>query len=161
MRLASELIRKSIVTADTGEHLGAAVDLLVSPNGARMIGVVVGGGVLGTERGVLPFAEVQTFGTDVVVVKSPDAIVGRDEWHARGIEAQRFRSVQGKRVFTSAGREVGTIKDLQVDDRTGDVLAFVLGGGLVHRDREMPRVEAAVIGPDAMIVPATAIPDAA
>ena len=55
----SEVVGKPIVSADTGEKLGTVADLLVDSAAARVVGLVIRGGLLSAEH-VLPYA-VQPF----------------------------------------------------------------------------------------------------
>lgn len=72
MQRASKLVGKPIVSTDTGEKVGHALDLLVNSVGDQLVGVVVGSGALGSER-VLPYENVQVLGEDTVLARRHDS----------------------------------------------------------------------------------------
>jgi uncharacterized protein YrrD len=76
---ATDLIGKTVVSADTGEKLGTVADLLLDENEHQLIGLVVTHGLLKRED-VLPAAAVQTFGRDTVVSRSSKDLVPGRQW---------------------------------------------------------------------------------
>lgn len=155
MQRVSQLVGKPIVTADTGEKVGHAADLLVSPAGDRVIGVVVGSGVLGSER-VLPYDDVQALGDDAIVARSQERVMSPAQWQERGADSSRSSSLKDKQVVTTEGRTIGTIKDVCVDERTGEIEGYDLGdrifGGLISRRRMLPRSGDVTLGRDVVVV---------
>jgi uncharacterized protein YrrD len=79
---ASELIGKTVVSADTGERLGSVGDLLLDDTNHQLVGLVIKHGMIRAAQ-VLPAASVQTFGRDTVVAKSGSDLVDRKTWRAR------------------------------------------------------------------------------
>ena len=159
MRRVSEVIGNRVVTSDTGENVGTAVDLLFNPDGSHLIGVVLGRGVLGNEQGVLSFEAVQTLGHDVIVVRPPHPVWDRQQWEARGKNSLRSSVLTHKRVISADGRELGQVKDLCVDEHTGVLEGYEVTdsvfGALVHRRRIVRPVGNVVVGPDVVIVTAS------
>ena len=159
MRRVSELIGTSVVTSDTGENVGTTVDLLLNRDGSHLIGVVLGRGVLGDEHGVLTFEAVQTLGPDVIVVRPPHPFWDRQQLKARGEHSLRSSTLTHKRVISADGRELGQVKDLCIDERTGELEGYEVidsvFGALVHQRRIVPRAGDVVVGPDVIIVEAS------
>lgn len=155
MQRASELVGKTVVTADSGEKVGRAADLLVNDGGDHVIGIVIGGGVLASER-VLPFEDVQTLGRDAIVARSQQRVVDAREWHGRHIKASRSSGLKDRRVVTRDGREIGTITDVYVDELTGEVQAYDVAdrtfAGLISRRRLLHRSGEVTVGPDAVLI---------
>jgi uncharacterized protein YrrD len=163
MRRVSELVGKTVVTSDTGEDVGRAADILVSDDGARVVGVVITHGVLANEKGVLPFDQVQSLGRDVIVAKGEPPVLDAHQWADEGVATIRSSSFRHKRIVTSDGRELGEVTDLCVDERSGDVTGYEVSesgfGGLVQRHRVIERSGNAVIGRDVVIVDAVGGPE--
>jgi uncharacterized protein YrrD len=65
---------RPIVAADSGHKLGNVADLLLDEMHGRMVGIVIGRGVFGTER-VLPYGDVQTIGSDVIVARTESGVL--------------------------------------------------------------------------------------
>lgn len=79
---ATELIGKTVVSADNGEKLGSVGDLLLDDADHRLVGLVIKHGVLRAEQ-VLPAAAVQTYGRDALVARSGSDLIDRKTWRAR------------------------------------------------------------------------------
>lgn len=75
----SDLIGKSVVSADTGERLGTVSDILLDEVDHRLVGLVVQRGLMKSEH-VLPSASVQTYGRDAVVSRSAQDLVSAKVW---------------------------------------------------------------------------------
>jgi uncharacterized protein YrrD len=152
---AAQIVGKLIVTADTGEKVGEAADLLVDESGQRIVGVVVRSGLLGRET-VLPYEEVQAVGGDAIVARSQERVMTPQEWHEHGPHASRSSSLKNRRVVTTEGRQLGTIRDMCVDERTGAIEGYELAervfAGLIMQYRILPRSGQVTLGPDAVVV---------
>lgn len=156
MRRTSELIGKAIVSADRGEKMGRVADVLVDPDGGRLAGLVVRNGLLRREA-VLPYEDVNVLGQDAVVARSRDAVTGAAEWRKRAVQARRSMGLRNRRVITRAGREVGTISDVYIDEQSGRVDGYEVAtqafAGLVQRHTRLPFSNDLAIGDDAVVVP--------
>ena len=155
MRRVSEYVGKPILSADKGEKVGTVADVLVDAHAARIIGVIISGGILSSEH-VLPYADVQTMGNDAVLARSREHLMTAREWHESENDAARSSTFKNKRVITVTGRELGAVRDLYVNEQTVIVEAYdVAGRGfvrLVARRNVLPGSAAVTIGPDALIV---------
>jgi uncharacterized protein YrrD len=154
MQRISHIVGKPIVSAEQGEQVGKVADVLLDPMTQEIVGLVVAGGLLSSEQ-VLPFKDVQTFGTDTVVARTAAGVLGPKDWHAERIETSRFSALKDRLVMTDAGRELGRVKDIHLDEQSGVVAGLEVHGrnfsGLVERRSTVPD-QAMTIGPDAVIV---------
>lgn len=155
MRRVSEVIGKTVVSADTGDRLGSVSDALIDEG--RVVALVVGGGLLAKEH-VLPFRDIQTLGGDAVLARTSAGMLGAREWRKSGPETARLSALRGKAVVTTAGRRLGEVSDLAVDEQTGafEVLE-VTSGGLRSRRSRLRASSQIRIGTDAVVVPEDAI----
>jgi uncharacterized protein YrrD len=155
MRRVSEYVGKSIVAADSGEKVGTVADVLVDADAGRIVGVIVGGGLLTSEQ-VLPYADVQVMGGDAVIAKSRERVVGARGWRETGSDAARAKTYKNKRVITTGGRELGIVKDVYVNENTGVVEAYDVAGPaftrLLQRRSILSQSADVTVGPDALIV---------
>jgi uncharacterized protein YrrD len=153
----TQLIGRSIVSANSGEKLGKVTDVLLHDDAHQVIGLVVAGGVLSSER-VLPYGEIQTLGSDAVVARSATGLITAKDWHARSVIARRTSALRLLPVLTVSGRAVGEIRDILVDEQ-GTVEGFeVAGGSLLRRRSTISNVPGLTIGSDAVLVPDAAVP---
>jgi uncharacterized protein YrrD len=160
MHKVSELVGKSIVSAATGELIGKVSDVLLDRQSQQVVGLVVAGGLVTSEH-VLPFADVQTLGTDAVIARSASGMVSAKEWHEREVDVMRASALKRKRVLTTSGRALGEVGDVVLDD-VGNLEGFeVTGsalGGLLHPRSRLPHSRGVTIGTDALLVEDDAVP---
>lgn len=155
MHRISDVIGKTVVSAETGDRLGSVSDTLIDE--ASVVGLVVGGGLLAKER-VLPFRDVQTLGGDTVLARTGTGIVGPKEWRTTGPETSRSSALRGRAVVTTGGTRLGEVSDVLIDERTGAFEAFEVSSGGLRSKRSKFRASSQIrIGADAVVVPEEAI----
>ena len=154
MRRVSEIIGKTVVSAETGDRLGSISDALLDEN--RIVALVLGGGLLAKEH-VLPFRDVQKLGGDTVLARTGTGMMGPREWRkAEAGASARSSALRGKPVVTTAGRRVGHVNDLLVDDETGAFEELEISSGGLRSRRTRLRASSEIrIGTDAVVVPNT------
>jgi len=165
MHRVSELVGRPVVTNDGGERVGKTSDLLVSPDGTAVVGLVVSSGVLGGEKGVVPFRDVRSLGGDVIVANGREPVLDGESWHAKEVETIRSSTLLRKHVVTDDGRAIGPLKDVCVEEDSGRIGAYEVGesefAGLIRHHRLIEGVGEVIIGPDLIIIPAAAVADPA
>ena len=153
----NEIIGKSVVTTGAGEKLGTVADALFDTDARRLVGFVIGNGVLATER-VLPLGDVETIGRDTVLVRTSEHMMSPREWRHADTSAVRCSHLKGRRVVTADGREIGHAHDLLVEEGGGALSAIEVEerwlGGLRHRLHIMGGPPPPQIGPDVIVVAA-------
>jgi uncharacterized protein YrrD len=117
----------------------------------------VAGGVLSAEQ-VLPFAEIQTLGTDAVIARSATGLITAREWHAQRVVATRTSALKQLPVLTSSGRALGEVRDIVLDEQGMVDALEVSGGGLLRRRSTVANAPGLKIGADAVLVPDDEIP---
>ena len=157
MHRVSQLVGKPIVTSESGEHVGKTTDLLISQDGSHIVGFVVSGGILGSEKGVLPYDQVHSLGGDVIVANGVEPVLDRNDWRARHVEAIRSSDFTHKRVVSTDGVSMGQLKDLCVDEPTGRIGGYEIAQsrflGLGHRCQIVEPSGDVVIGKDVLLIP--------
>ena len=93
---------------------------------------------------ILPWSGIASFGADAVTVAADDAVVVA-EGRLKELTDKRF-AVQGKRVLSQAGVELGVVKDVDFDPADGTVRAL-----LTDRE-EVPGSRLVDVGSYAVIV---------
>ena len=172
MYRVSEIIGKTVVSAESGDRLGSVSDALFEheQGHGRVIGLVLDSGVL-TQEHVMPFHDVQTLGGDAVLARTDAGMQTPREWRKSGVEATRSSELRGRAVVTASGQQLGSVNDLLLHEHTGAFGGLEVSWGhrflgLRRRQSVVPASEQIRIGPDAVIVPDDAIdrdegPDAA
>jgi uncharacterized protein YrrD len=79
---------------------------------------------------VVPFGHIKSIGNNAIVVPKPDVIYNV----SRIPELKRVfdgRTIRGMRVYGENGDRLGTIGDMIIDDRTGEILYYEVSGGAI------------------------------
>jgi sporulation protein YlmC with PRC-barrel domain len=154
----SRIIGKIVVLAETGDRLGSVSDALLEDGGRRIVGLVLGSGLLAKQH-VMPFDDVQAVGGDAVLARTDAGIVGPREWRKSGVRTMRSSELRGREVVTAGGERLGTVSDLLVNEKTGafDAVEVAwrrrLAAGLRSRHSLVPASRDFRIGPHVVIVP--------
>lgn len=120
MRVKETRKRDVVSTADA-ETVGRVADVVVDPDPARIVALRLDK-VAGDARYV-SWQDLQAFGQDVVTIPSHDVL--RQPENDRERKVGKDFAVLGKRVLTDAGRELGTVSDVEFDPETGRVTALL------------------------------------
>src|SRR5215208_3632189 len=131
MRKGKSVIGKHILSLATGERLESVTDLVLDPDGRRMIALVANEGGILTSSKVVPSSEISSYGKDAVVVRGPDAMISASDQPELRAAVQHDDKILGKAVFTAGGDKLGTVSDVYFDERTSDVMGYEVSSGLI------------------------------
>ncbi len=127
----SEASGHKIVSTSTAATVGKIDEFVIDPSGPS----VVAFGVKKTESGdTLRWSDMTAFGADAVTVDDPAKITdggGDDLAPLLG----KSNHVLKKLVLTTAGDELGKVKDVDFDPSSGSVTALILDSGEVSGKR--------------------------
>src|SRR4051812_1614915 len=156
MRKGKSVIGKQILSLATGERLETVSDLVLDPDGRRMIALVASEGGILTSSKVVPSSEISSFGRDAVVVRGPDAIISASDQPDLRAAVNHNDKILGKAVFTTTGDKLGSISDVYFDERTADVMGYEVSSGLIGDATKgtsyLATDEITNIGPDVIYV---------
>jgi sporulation protein YlmC with PRC-barrel domain len=145
IRLASARDRR-VVNRETAETVGKVKRVLIEPASARAVALELSGAR--TEQSIVAWSDLAGFGPDAVVVPSGQVLRGPRDALEEDFVAGRSE-ILGKRVLTDAGELLGELKDVDLEDPSGEVRAFELDRGDTIRVGRM-----VAVGPYAVIIPA-------
>ncbi|WP_111767566.1 PRC-barrel domain-containing protein [Nakamurella deserti] len=132
MRFSEATGRKVVSTADAST-VGTISGFVVDPATKKVVAVALG--KTSGQGTMLPFGSIAAFGTDAVTVASADAVVAPDD-RLTELSAKQH-TILKKRALTTAGDEVGTVRDVEFDPTDGSLVSIQLddhtwnGQGLV------------------------------
>ncbi len=139
---------RPVVARDTAETVGDVQGAVVDVPTRRVMALQVG---KGRRARVVDWTSVSGVGPDAVIVQSESAL--RDP---AGDREERFVKAElpllGARVLTDRGDVAGSLDDLEFDEATGNLVAFVAG------DHRFPATALHSIGSYAVVVTAAARP---
>ncbi|MBM9467908.1 PRC-barrel domain-containing protein [Nakamurella leprariae] len=129
--LFSEAKGHKVVATDAAATVGRVDGFIVDPAAQQIIGLE-----LGRTPGAgdtLPWANIQGFGRDAVTVGAGAMIVTAEGPLAE--QAGKDHALLRKRVLSTAGVELGILRDVEFDPATGQVQQLLLDQGTVDAAR--------------------------
>ena len=173
---AKELHGRAVIDVDTAEKLGDVHELILDPETRQVAALVATAGATFLGRGdriVVPAAAVHAIGADAVTV-SRQEMGGGDEAPSAALDAlPRLSDITGRKVVTEGGKALGEIDDVLLDEESGRITGYALGGGgsgvlgtllaspgSERRDDAFAYVRAESdlrVGPDVVVVPDEAV----
>ena len=132
---------RKVVSTSTAETVGKVDGFVVDPVTRSVVALEIKKADTGD---VLHWRDIAGFGEDAVTVSGPDRIVDASP----EVEALQGKDheLKGKRVLTTAGLELGKVKDVEFDAQTGAVALITLKG------HEIPGSALAGVGSYAVVV---------
>jgi sporulation protein YlmC with PRC-barrel domain len=144
--LFSELRGQKVIGMNSADNLGRVDAFVIDPE-VRRVAVIALGKVTG-ELDMLPWERVISFGADAVTAPGITSLIKADGRLA--VLADRHHQVIGKLVLDTAGRSLGTVRDVDVDPPTGAVVSLIL------EQYQIPGAALIGIGDHAVVVVAAA-----
>ncbi len=115
----SDLLNRLVLDRNTMEELGHVDVLWMYPEAHRVLGFVCKLGLLGGKKVAFNLAQVQTLGTDSILVNSSpvETDAGR---------VQQLESLIHCEVWSDAGNKIGRISDCLFQLKTGEIREYLL-----------------------------------
>ena len=140
----SEADGRPVIARDTARRIGSIKRYLIDPATASVLAIQIGD--KSGQPQIVDWSSISAFGEDAVIVESDRVARGisgeREERFIKGAE-----DLKDKRVLTDRGDELGTVRDVTFDTRTGRLSHLSL------REQELPIERLVALGPYAVIVP--------
>jgi len=156
VRKGKTLVGKDILSLAEGVKIDTVSDVVIDPDGLRMVALIVDeGGFLSSSK-VVPTEQIQSFGKDAVVVSDRQSVVSVSDHAALRALVERDDRLIGKTVFTVAGDKLGSISDVYFDEATGTIMGYEVSSGVLGDAAKgtsyLPSDEITGIGPDVIYV---------
>lgn len=121
----TELTGRKVVSTDSASTVGVVADFVVNPHLPGVVAFTLA--KTPGQGSVLPWANIIAVGIDAVTVPSADAIITPDEQLAE--LSGKPHALPGKRVLSTSGEQLGTVRDVEFDPTTGRLTALELESG--------------------------------
>ncbi len=152
----TELIGLPVVAYDTGEEIKKVKDLIFDKS-SNFLGFLVDENPLLRTAQILPLHGIKIIGTDAIIASSQSVIVKADRVPEVREVLKRNLVLNGTKILTEEGRDLGTITDLYFDKQTGAIAGYEVVGGLFantySRLSFVPAPHNLKIGDDVAFVP--------
>ena len=161
MRKGKDLIGKAIIAYDSGEKISTIKDLVFDHNENCLLGFLIKEAGWFSNPQILPLYLVKALGSNAIIVPSRDAIcpsVDRAKIHK---VLQDDRVLNGTRIMTTDGRDLGKVTDLYFDEKTGIIEGYEVSSG-IFTDADsgrsfVPATQTLKIGKEIAFVPAETV----
>lgn len=129
-RKAKDIIGLPVVTFNRGTKIYDVEDLIIDPERRQVLALVVQEKQIFHSGRAIPFGRISAIGPDAVIVPDGKAVmeINRDQVLKRLYNDQ---NVRGLRVLSEDGRRMGTVSDMLVDDKTGEIRGYYVSIGRV------------------------------
>lgn len=131
MRKGSSVIGQDVLSLETGQRLHSVKGVVINEANDDIVALVLDEGGLFSSTLVVPVEAVSSFGKDAVVIPNAEAVGRVSDFPEIKPLVERRGQIAGRKVFTEAGEDRGTIKDMYFDEQTGRVVGFEISGGAV------------------------------
>ena len=125
----SEVIGLPVLSAAGGKKIGVVEDLFFSPQNREVKALLLERPVYEVSKRVLIFEDITTIGKDAVIVRSADCRISVKKTAAGWIQGYRGK-IRGLRAYSKAGEELGDVKDILFDSKTGLLEGVEVSDGL-------------------------------
>ncbi len=158
MRKGKDIVGKPVVAYDSGEKVETVVDLIFDQYDNRLLGFLIDEGGWFSNAKVLPLNLVKAIGVDAIIIQSKEAIALASDYADIHKILENNNILNGTRIMTTDGRDLGTLIDFYFDEQTGAVEGYEASGGLfadAYSGRSfVPAPQTLKIGEDVAFVPA-------
>ena len=157
MRKGKDIIGKSVISYNSGEKIATIKDLIFDQNENCLLGFLIDEGGWFSSAKILPLYSVTAIGVDAIIVPSREAIAPSNDYANIHRILENDNILNGTRIMTTDGRDLGKLIDLYFDERTGIVEGYEASGGMfadAYSGRSfVPAPQALKIGEDVAFVP--------
>jgi uncharacterized protein YrrD len=127
----SEVLNLPVICADSGRKAGVVKDILFSSEERQVKALLLEREGVSVKKRVIFLSELISLGGDAAIVDSAGCVADMDRASFRN-NFKDEGSLIGLRVFSKAGGEVGVVRDVIFDCRTGRIEGFEISDGLLQ-----------------------------
>jgi uncharacterized protein YrrD len=144
------------VVDNRGNLVGSIEKAVFTRDRSRLLGVLVKAGRMSKNTLAIRFQDIISIGDDAVIINQGAAVdPSRLVEIANALD--EHVNITGYNVYTDSGDQMGTIKDIMIDERSGKVQGFLVAADLiedlVNGRRMLTLDQRAVISEDRVIIP--------
>lgn len=127
----SEVLNLPVICADSGRKAGVVKDILFSPEERQVKALLLERSGVSVRKQVVFLSELISLGDDAAIVDNASCVSDMDRVSLK----KNFKdegSLLGLKVFSKEGGEVGVVRDVIFDYRTGRIEGFEISDGLLQ-----------------------------
>ncbi|MTD14868.1 hypothetical protein GIS00_13055 [Nakamurella sp. YIM 132087] len=120
--LFSETTGRKVVSTSTADTVGVVHSLVVDPASRSVVALSLS--KTAGPATMLPWSSLTAVGADAVTVPGLSSVVAPDDHLA--LLSDKHHTLLKKRVLTTQGQEIGTVRDVDFDQATGALQSLLL-----------------------------------
>ena len=127
----SEVLNLPVLCADNGKKAGVVKDVIFGLVNKKVMALLLEQNGLSLKKKVVLLEKLLGLGSDAAIVNSMSSVSNMD----RTAFSETFRdegALLGLKVFSKAGGDLGTVKDVMFDWQTGRIEGFEVSGGMIQ-----------------------------
>lgn len=131
MHRYSEVLNLPVLCADSGKKAGVIKDIIFGLESKKVKALLLEQSGISLKKKVIFLDELLSLGSDAAVVNNRSCVSEMD----RMAYSEAFRdegTLLGLKVFSKAGGELGTVKDVMFDWQTGKIESFEVSDGMLQ-----------------------------
>jgi len=133
MRKGKSLIGVKVLSEIDGADLGRVRDLVFDHDANQVLALLMSEkdlfGLIDAQ--IIPWSQISHIGPDAITVLSSNSrIKAGEDARVKGI-MNRNTALSGTRIYTTDGKDLGTLADTYLDDTTGHIDGYEISGGFV------------------------------
>ncbi|MCX8129136.1 MAG: PRC-barrel domain-containing protein [Clostridia bacterium] len=131
MERYSEAIGLPVICIENGKRLGIVKDVVFCPKTREVKGFLLESKGYEIRKKIVLMSDVLNMGRDAVVVGEADCIKNMKKLEGTGVLKDKGE-IRGLKVYTRTGRDLGIVKDVLFDHKTGLVEGIEVSDGLLQ-----------------------------
>ncbi len=133
MRKGKSLIGEKVISEVDGTDMGRVKDLVFDHDSNQVLALLMSEkdlfGLIDAQ--IIPWSQIAHIGPDAItVVSSNSRIKAGEDSRVKSI-MNRNTALSGTRVYTTDGKDLGTLADTYINDQTGHIDGYEISGGFV------------------------------
>jgi len=129
MQKYSEVVGLPVLLGNTGKKVGSVEDVFFSRKDRKVTALLLKRNAYEVNKKLVLIRDVQSFGRNAVIVKSSSSVIPVKKAASQEQLGEKG-GIRGFKIFTAAGEELGEVKDVLFDNRTGTVEGVEVSDGL-------------------------------
>jgi uncharacterized protein YrrD len=156
----SEILGLPVICADSGKKSGIVKDIIFSPGEREVKAILLENKGISLKKKVVQLREVLNIGDGAVILDNAQCVayIGRSRY---AVEFADEGCILGLKVFSKTGDDMGIVKDVVFDWKSGRIEGFEISDGLlqdiIQGRKVMPLSGRVEFGEDSIIVEKEAV----
>lgn len=152
---SNHFVAMPVFSLEDGEQVGTVKEIVIDNKALEISALIIEPKGFFKEQKIIPYIKVKNVGNDAITIERSSGVTTPTNLPNILSLIKNKNSIIGVKVITETGLTLGYVDEYLVDDETGKIVAFELGGkitGLLNGKARLDASCALRLGKDALIV---------